>query len=97
MFAQGEEFVLQHFGQVGLGHEAHVGRDENAVQETGHERGVVRAQQTPGRVVVAQEVEGGVVEGHGVLGILAVRAAGPRSGPPVLLMLGAGDKEKNVR
>jgi len=54
--------VLQPFGQVGLGHDAHVRRHECAVEEAGDERRVVGTQQPPRGVVLAQQIKGGVIQ-----------------------------------
>ena len=69
--AQRVELVLQRLGEVRRRHAAHVGGDEDAMQEARHQRRMVGAQQAPGGVVAAQGVEGGEVEGHGSGGLSA--------------------------
>lgn len=64
VFAQGKQLILQRLDQIGLGHDPHIGGDEHPVQKTRHQRRVIRAQQPPGRVILAQQLKSGVVEGH---------------------------------
>ena len=60
--AKREQRVFQPFGQLALREHAFVGGDERAMQEARDERGVVRAQQAPGGMVLPKVVEGVVVE-----------------------------------
>ena len=60
-FTQAKQGVLQCLHQVGLRHDAYVGRDEHPVQKARHQRRMLRCQQAPGRVLRAQCGEGAVV------------------------------------
>jgi hypothetical protein len=62
--AQRKQLVFQRFGQIRLCHHPHIRSDEHALQEARHQRSVIRTQQPPGRMILAQQVEGGVVEAH---------------------------------
>jgi hypothetical protein len=68
--AQAIELVFERFGQSACAHHPHIRRDEHALQKARHQRRVLGAQQAPGRVALAQQFEGGVVEAH-------------RSNPPI--------------
>ena len=58
---QAKQGVFQCLYQVGLRHDAYVGRDEHPVQKARHQRRMLRCQQAPGRVLRAQDCEGAVV------------------------------------
>ena len=62
--AQREQFVFKRLRQIRLHQRPHVGYNKHALQETGDQRRMIRTQQPPGRVALAQQVKGGVVEAH---------------------------------
>lgn len=64
LFAQGKKFILQCLGQIGLRDAPDIGNNKNTMQKTGHQRRMLGAEQPPGGVVLAEQIEGCIIEGH---------------------------------
>jgi hypothetical protein len=64
LLAQGKELILEGLNQIRLRQYPHIGHNKHAMQKTGDQRSMLGAQQPPGRVILAQQIEGGVVKGH---------------------------------
>ncbi|MCY1307730.1 hypothetical protein D9M70_576840 [compost metagenome] len=62
--AQGEQLVLERFGEVGLPDRSAIGFDECTMKERRDQRGVVGAQQPPRGMALAQALQGVEIEAH---------------------------------
>jgi len=62
LLAQGKKLILQRFNQIGLRENPHIRHNKDPVQKPRHQWCMLSAQEAPCRMVLTEQVQGGVVE-----------------------------------